>query len=144
MLDCWARSVQFITLIGSAFITFTEVMPNNTPTFCGRLPIISPTVFNQLLDFFQSQKWMYLRVVSEKAMATRSNTISWKIPWAEEPGRLQSMGSLRVGHDWSDLAAAAAAASRVRLFVTPWMVAHQAPLSLEFSRQEYWSGLSNS
>ena len=31
--------------------------------------------------------------------------------------------------------------SRVQLFVTPWMVAHQAPLSVEFSRQEYWSGL---
>ena len=44
----------------------------------------------------------------EKAMATHSNTLDWKIPWAEEPGRLQSMGSRRVGHDWSDLAAAAA------------------------------------
>ena len=32
--------------------------------------------------------------------------------------------------------------SRVQLFVTPWTVAHQAPLSMEFSRQEYWSGLS--
>ena len=32
--------------------------------------------------------------------------------------------------------------SRVRLFVTPWTVAHQAPPSMEFSRQEYWSGLS--
>ena len=31
--------------------------------------------------------------------------------------------------------------SRVRLFVTPWTVAHQAPLSIEFSMQEYWSGL---
>ena len=31
--------------------------------------------------------------------------------------------------------------SRVRLFVTPWTVAYQAPLSMEFSRQEYWSGL---
>ena len=41
-------------------------------------------------------------------MATHSNTLDWKIPWAEEPGRLQSMGSRRVGHDWSDLAAAAA------------------------------------
>ena len=35
----------------------------------------------------------------EKAMATRSSTLAWKIPWTEEPGRLQSMGSLRVGHD---------------------------------------------
>ena len=36
---------------------------------------------------------------SEKAMAAHSSTLGWKIPWMEEPGRLQSMGSLRVGHD---------------------------------------------
>ena len=40
-------------------------------------------------------------VKSEKAMATHSSTLTWKIPWMEEPGRLQSMGSLRVGHDWA-------------------------------------------
>ena len=33
-------------------------------------------------------------------MATHSNTLAWKIPWMEEPGRLQSMRSLRVGYDW--------------------------------------------
>ena len=36
----------------------------------------------------------------EKEMATHSNILAWRIPWAEEPGRLQSMGSKRVGHDW--------------------------------------------
>ena len=36
--------------------------------------------------------------VSEKAMAPHSSTLAWKIPWTEEPGRLQSRGSLRVGH----------------------------------------------
>ena len=36
----------------------------------------------------------------EKAMAPHSSTLSWKIPWMEEPGRLQSMELLRVGHDW--------------------------------------------
>ena len=34
-------------------------------------------------------------------MAPHSSTLAWKIPWAEEPGRLQSMGSLGVGHDWA-------------------------------------------
>ena len=109
-----------------------------------------------------------------------------------EPGGLPSLGSHRVGHDWSDLAAAAAKAnyfpqasalssnikleiifhlcsqskstlhdqggweclhcdiksyqplshfSHVWLFVIPWIVAHQAPLSMRFSRQEYWNGL---
>ena len=42
----------------------------------------------------------FLRLLSvrEKTMATHSNTLAWKIPWTEEPGRLQSMGSQRVGH----------------------------------------------
>ena len=35
----------------------------------------------------------------EKEMATHSSTLAWKIPWMEEPGRLQSMESQRVGHD---------------------------------------------
>ena len=35
----------------------------------------------------------------EKEMATHSSTLAWKIPWTEEPGRLQSMGSQRVGQD---------------------------------------------
>ena len=55
--------------------------------------------------------------------------LTWKIPWMEGPGGLQSMGSHRVGHDWSDLAAAA------------WATACQAPLSMGFSRWEPWSGL---
>ena len=36
---------------------------------------------------------------AEKAMAPHSSTLAWKISWTEEPGRLQSMRSLRVGHD---------------------------------------------
>ena len=39
--------------------------------------------------------------VMEKAVAPHSSTLAWKIPWTEEPRRLQSMGSLRVGHDWA-------------------------------------------
>ena len=35
----------------------------------------------------------------EKAVATHSSTLAWKIPWTEEPGRLQSTGSQRIGHD---------------------------------------------
>ena len=38
---------------------------------------------------------------SEKAVAPHSSTLAWKIPWTEEPGRLQSMGSLGVRHDWA-------------------------------------------
>ena len=46
----------------------------------------------------------------EKEMATHSSVLAWRIPGTGEPGGLPSMGSQRVRHDWSDLAAAAAAA----------------------------------
>ena len=46
----------------------------------------------------------------EEEMATHSSVLAWRISWTEEPGGLLSMGSHRVGHDWSDLAAVAAAA----------------------------------
>ena len=45
-----------------------------------------------------STKWNYT-ICSEKAMAFHSSTLAWKIPWTEEPGWLQFMGSLRVRHD---------------------------------------------
>ena len=43
--------------------------------------------------------YMLLLLITEKAMVPHSGTLAWKIPWTEEPGRLQSVGSLRVGHD---------------------------------------------
>ena len=48
-------------------------------------------------------------------MATHSSVLAWRIPGTGEPGGLPSMGSHRVGHDWSDLAAAAAEISSRKL-----------------------------
>ena len=45
--------------------------------------------------------WVTYIVFSEKAMAPHSSTLAWRLAWTEEPGRLQSMGSQRVGHDWA-------------------------------------------
>ena len=45
-------------------------------------------------------RWMLVCDL-EKAMAPHSSTLAWKIPWMEEPGSLESMGSLRVRHDWA-------------------------------------------
>ena len=42
-----------------------------------------------------------LQYALEKAMAPHSSTLAWKIPWTQEPGRLQSLGSQRVGHDFT-------------------------------------------
>ena len=52
----------------------------------------------------------------EKEMATYSNVLAWRISGTEEPGGLPSMGSHRVGHDWSDLAAAPKREWRLKIF----------------------------
>ena len=57
-----------------------------------------------MYNTYKAHTWSsYLKVLSslEKVMAPHSSTHAWKISWTEEPGRLQSMGSLRVGHDWA-------------------------------------------
>ena len=54
---------------------------------------------NQIALFWEPASRHMLGVLSEKAMAPHSSTLAWKIPWTKEPGRLQSMGSLRVRHD---------------------------------------------
>ena len=53
----------------------------------------------QRKSVLKQRDWSPLLYSSEKAMAPHSSTLAWKIPWMEEPCRLQSMGSLRVGHD---------------------------------------------
>ena len=54
-----------------------------------------PTMQENLVQFLSQEDPL------EKGQATHSSTLAWKIPWTEEPGRLQSMGSWRVGHDWA-------------------------------------------
>ena len=51
--------------------------------------------------FFHTNFCKMIDLLSHKAMAPHSSTLAWKIPWMEEPGGLQSMGSLRVRHDWA-------------------------------------------
>ena len=55
---------------------------------------LNPPINKHLLVFIKQPKSL------EKAIAPHSRTLAWKIPWTEEPGRLQSMGSRRVGHSW--------------------------------------------
>ena len=90
-------------------------------------------------------------------MATHSSVLAWRILGMGKSGGLLSLRSHRVGHDWSDLAAVVAgershctahtvrvraqSLSHVRLCVTPQTIAHQAPLSMGFPRQESWNGL---
>ena len=66
--------------------------------FPGGLVVKSPFVKQETWVWFLGQENPL-----EKEMATHFNILAWEIPWMEEPGRLQSMGSQRIGHDWSDL-----------------------------------------
>ena len=68
-----------------------DLVTNPPPSFPGH--------FSNYISTFLWGYILSVALVLEKAMATHSSTLAWKIPWMEEPGRLQSMGSLRVRHD---------------------------------------------
>ena len=105
-------SVQFSS-VALSYLTLCDPMDCSTPG----LP-----VHHQLPEFTQThvhgvlKSWTRLSDFTftfhfhalEEEMATHSSVLAWRIPGMVEPGRLPSMGSHRVGHDWSDLAAAAA------------------------------------
>ena len=63
------------------------------PTVCGTWDVLSEEKI-LLVEFYG-----ICALKREKAMAPHSSTLAWKIPWTEEPGGLQSMGSMGVGHD---------------------------------------------
>ena len=74
----------------------------NTVLISVMFPQVSHFVFSLEVLCFKGYFYIFgifLVEYTEKAMAPHSSTLAWKIPWTEEPGRLQSMGSLRVGHD---------------------------------------------
>ena len=91
--------------IKSHFITKTEVQHSLQVLKLGDLKLLGHCAFSHPPTFVLH---LDLALTPEKAMATHSSTLAWKIPWTEEPGSLQSMGSHRVRHDRIDLAAAAA------------------------------------
>ena len=77
----------------------------------GRLQSMVSRSRTRLSDFTFSFHFHAL----EKEMATHSSVLAWRVPGTGEPGGLPSLGSHRVGHDWSDLAAAAACIMSCRL-----------------------------
>ena len=108
-LVCFGLTLVFIWIFVLGYGVFFVLLldPRKTSNIKnGRYEILSEAPHFDL--------WYYLCLVSckacsfigiylslEKAMAPHSSTLAWKIPWMEEPGRLQSMGSQRVGHDWA-------------------------------------------
>ena len=77
-------------LFSQCFVTSYNIM--STQWYCLLIKWIGKT--------FQVCKRSLLQGQTEKAMAPHSSTLAWKIPWMEEPGGLQSMGSRRVRHNW--------------------------------------------
>ena len=82
------------------------VLSNSRGSSCPRdrtWSLASPAVAGDSLSqaTWEALSIQFLGINPEKAMAPHSSTLTWKIPWTEEPGRLQSMRSLRVRHDWA-------------------------------------------
>ena len=86
---CFLTCIQ-ISQVGGQVLWYSHLF-QNFPQF-----IVIRTVKALELCKVIGMYWLFL----EKAMATHSSTLAWKIPWMEEPGRLRSMGSRRVRHDW--------------------------------------------
>ena len=79
----------------------------------------------------------------EKEIATHSSILAWRIPWTEEPDRLQLMGSQRVRHSrvTGNHILVCSVAQSCPTVLRPQGLALQACLSMEFPREEYWHGL---
>ena len=82
-----------------------ETVPRGTPVATSRGRLVNFVNFPGTDCLWYNLKLFpnvnYLKSDIGKAMAPHSSSLAWKIPWTEEPGRLQSMGSLRVRHDWA-------------------------------------------
>ena len=105
----------FLALICMSYSYILEINPLSVVSFaiifshsegCLFTVIIVSFSVQKLLSLIRSHLFTFLFISitlgggsSEKAVAPHSSTLAWKIPWMEEPGRLQSMGSLRVRHD---------------------------------------------
>ena len=90
MLMNTVQNVQWWTFWTSMIFFISVEEDSWRPLDCKEIKPVNPK---------GNKSWIFIG--TEKAMAPHSSTLAWKIPWTEEPGRLQSMTSLRVGHDWA-------------------------------------------
>ena len=88
-----------LAVANSAAVNVEVQLLSQISIFCGYTPRVELTDHACGSYLFSYLRNLYT-ALPEKAMAPHSSTLAWKIPWMEEPGRLQSMGSLRVRHDW--------------------------------------------
>ena len=97
-----SRELKSALLLNLPYHSFLSLWKS---TLCSRQITDSgpslPSSANHLIHPWRQVSWTLLHLCMEKAMAPHSSTLAWKIPQMEEPGRLQSAGSLRVRHDWA-------------------------------------------
>ena len=92
----WCAAVHGVTKSWTRLSDWTELNWNPSPQQRERVlagDLVQCTETNDIINNNY--------IIMEKAMAPHSSTLAWKIPWMEEPGRLHSMGSWRVGHNWA-------------------------------------------
>ena len=87
---CYLQLVNSLVLF-----TTSEFTTSVNIVICNSQLTLENEAMRSLLVFV----YMFIYAFLEKEMATHSSTLAWRIPWTEEPGGLQSTGSLRVGHD---------------------------------------------
>ena len=92
--DKWIRKLWYVYTIEY----YSAIKKNTSESGLMRWMKLEPIIQSEVS---QKEKHQYsiLTHILEKAMTPHSCTLAWKVPWTEEPGRLQSMESLRVGHD---------------------------------------------
>jgi len=105
-MDCPGMPEKFL-----AFYMYIKIYIRNkkwyTHSYNRRTSYVAPVLWTCLpMQETQETRVRFLGQEDpmEEGMETHSSILAWRIPWTEEPGRLQSMGSQRVTQDWSDLA----------------------------------------
>ena len=110
---------------------------NSNPLQCSWASLVAQKVKRQSAMQETQVRFLDREDSLEKEMATHSSTLAWKIPRTEKPGRLQSMGSQRVGHDW---------ATSLPVFLpeeSPWTEESDGLRSIGSNRVKYdWSDLA--
>ena len=116
-------TLYFSFLVCSVPVLFSTGLSNGTPLqyFCLENPMDGGAWWAAVHGVTKSRTWLsdftftFPFHALEKEMATHSSVLAWRLPGTGKPGGLPSMGLHRVGHDWSDLAAAAARFLRLLL-----------------------------
>ena len=104
-MTAWLMSCRMDVVLPGMKIPLTSLSISTSALGCPDVvwmnSHILKVIFFWAVDLNSGLKMFSKVCCPEKAIATHSSTLAWRIPWTEEPGGLQSMGSLRVGHDWA-------------------------------------------